>query len=416
MVFAPCEVVVPRLLFQVGAEGVWAAAGDAEEGPEVVEVVSGVAALAFAVGGGGHFCEEVSGFAVTEKIEQDGSCGALAVVLVRGEWQVIAVRNGALMEPPPQELRGLSDGAIKFGVADTGFAGEHHTDGEAEARLIHCAVSTEVSVIDGEPMSPRADAALAVCGFQREAFEAGEDGGVTGCEDVLADEHHEVAVVPGEVAVGREIGGPSGFFCHEGEVFFFSAGEKGQSIEGPRDCIEAFGVIWGAHSFGEGGASLLENAFGFFAVERRVGAVASEDRERDGGIDHLACAPVPHFQFSVVGFGGSYRVGELNAGVTGEKAGIYADNDIFFLEDSFRGGGGGDVCDENLACGSGVSVGRVVPASCAGGTEGPVVFRFEGQGVRRCEVNRTSGTGFICCVGEGENAEQEKDNGAFHGE
>ena len=69
MVFAPSEVVVPRLLFQVGAEGMWAASGDAEEGPEMVEIVSGVSALAFAVGGGGHFCEEVGGFAVTEKIE-----------------------------------------------------------------------------------------------------------------------------------------------------------------------------------------------------------------------------------------------------------------------------------------------------------------------------------------------------------
>ena len=147
-------------------------------------------------------------------------------------------------------------------------------------------------MIDGEAMSPSADAALAVRGFQCEAFEAGEHGGVTGCEDVLANEHHEVAVVPGEVAVGRKICGPSSFFCYEGEVFIFSAGEKGEGVEGARDGIESFCVVWGAHSFGEGGASLLENAFGFFAIERRGWPVASEDRERDGGVDHLARAPV----------------------------------------------------------------------------------------------------------------------------
>ena len=104
------EVVIPRLLFEISSERMRSAAGDAVQGPEVIEIIAGVAPLAFAVGGGGHFRKEVRSLAVPEQIEEHSGGGAFAVVFVGGVGEVITVGDGPFVDPPAEESGRLCDG------------------------------------------------------------------------------------------------------------------------------------------------------------------------------------------------------------------------------------------------------------------------------------------------------------------
>ena len=193
---APGEVIIPSLLFQIGTNGLRAAAGDALQRPEVVEVIAGVAALALAVGGGGHFGKEPGRLAVSQQIKKDRSGRALPVVLVSGVGPMIAVWDAALVDPPAEEAGRLRNGPVEIRMRHPGLSCEDHADGEAQARLVHRPVAAEIATRQSKPVPPGAHAALTARRLQRETLQARQDRGVTRGRDIFPEKDHEVAVVP----------------------------------------------------------------------------------------------------------------------------------------------------------------------------------------------------------------------------
>ena len=113
-----------------------------------------------------------------------------------------------------------------------GLAGENHADGERQPGGVHRSVAAEVAAGLREAMSPGADAALAPRRLEGEAFQSGTHRVVARQHDVFAEEGHEVAVVPGQIAVRGEVRGPLCLRFQEREIIRVAAGEQGERVEG----------------------------------------------------------------------------------------------------------------------------------------------------------------------------------------
>ena len=333
-----------------------------------------MAALTLAVGGGGHPGEELRGLAVAKQVKEHRGGGTLAVVLVRGEGQVVAVGHRAFANIPAEEPRGLRDGVVEIGVLHPGFPRHHHADGQRQAGRIHRAVAIEIAAIRRETVAPGADTALAVRSFEGEPGQPRHDRRVAGGHHILRAEHHEVAVIPGEIAVRGELRRPLSLAFHQRQVVPVSAGQQRERVESPWDRVEPLRVGWlVGHALRQCRAAELEDAFRLLAVIRRGGAVAPEHRQFQIHDTCLSITPALQSQNARFSFRRRDRLRELHACVAREGCIAHAENHIAHFQDARCGRAVRDRGHENLPCVARVAVGGENPSAQSGRAERPVM-------------------------------------------
>lgn len=181
---------------------------------------------------------------------------------------VIAVRNCAFACVELEKLAASLNGGIDFRVAHSRFSCDHHRGGQAQADLVHGAVTTQDTVVFiGKAMPPGADSTLPGGDLVAEAVDGRSHRFIAGDEQVFGEKKIYPTSWPGVQIVLADfpLGRPVGFLFYQGQILFFPTGEQGESVQYAHNGMPPFAIGF-ANLLSNGCAAVLKDALRFSAV------------------------------------------------------------------------------------------------------------------------------------------------------